>query len=129
MIRRPPRSTRTDALFPYTTLFRSAFQRSRALPGRADRSTVATIAGGKQALKTFSPAEIRQARIDLAAAFRWAVRHGLNEGICNHFSLAVGDDRFLVNAHGLHWSEITASSILPADGAGRSEEHTYELPS
>src|SRR3546814_6834865 len=28
MIRRPPRSTRTDTLFPYTTLFRSAiFQR------------------------------------------------------------------------------------------------------
>src|SRR3546814_6365035 len=26
MIRRPPRSTRTDTLFPYTTLFRSAYQ-------------------------------------------------------------------------------------------------------
>src|SRR3546814_4798753 len=26
MIRRPPRSTRTDTLFPYTTLFRSSFQ-------------------------------------------------------------------------------------------------------
>src|SRR3546814_18168933 len=26
MIRRPPRSTRTDTLFPYTTLFRSARQ-------------------------------------------------------------------------------------------------------
>src|SRR3546814_16731469 len=26
MIRRPPRSTRTDTLFPYTTLFRSGFQ-------------------------------------------------------------------------------------------------------
>src|SRR3546814_2557115 len=26
MIRRPPRSTRTDTLFPYTTLFRSPFQ-------------------------------------------------------------------------------------------------------
>src|SRR3546814_9912423 len=25
MIRRPPRSTRTDTLFPYTTLFRSIF--------------------------------------------------------------------------------------------------------
>src|SRR3546814_14207580 len=25
MIRRPPRSTRTDTLFPYTTLFRSAY--------------------------------------------------------------------------------------------------------
>src|SRR3546814_16205364 len=30
MIRRPPRSTRTDTLFPYTTLFRSA-PRSRDL--------------------------------------------------------------------------------------------------
>src|SRR3546814_2423147 len=27
MIRRPPRSTRTDTLFPYTTLFRSRLQR------------------------------------------------------------------------------------------------------
>src|SRR3546814_18384662 len=29
MIRRPPRSTRTDTLFPYTTLFRSRCQRHR----------------------------------------------------------------------------------------------------
>src|SRR3546814_6804479 len=38
MIRRPPRSTRTDTLFPYTTLFRS--ERSRdggAEPHRAQR--------------------------------------------------------------------------------------------
>src|SRR3546814_10884722 len=28
MIRRPPRSTRTDTLFPYTTLFRAAGDRS-----------------------------------------------------------------------------------------------------
>src|SRR3546814_16145637 len=28
MIRRPPRSTRTDTLFPYTTLFRSAPKKS-----------------------------------------------------------------------------------------------------
>src|SRR3546814_18881306 len=26
MLRRPPRSTRTDTLFPYTTLFRSGYQ-------------------------------------------------------------------------------------------------------
>src|SRR3546814_16524058 len=36
MIRRPPRSTRTDPLFPYTTLFRSvggeAGERARARP-------------------------------------------------------------------------------------------------
>src|SRR3546814_6020585 len=28
MIRLPPRSTRTDTLFPYTTLFRSSYRRS-----------------------------------------------------------------------------------------------------
>src|SRR3546814_6424792 len=34
MIRRPPRSTRTDTLFPYTTLVRSGVRRTalRALP-------------------------------------------------------------------------------------------------
>src|SRR3546814_8373141 len=32
MIRRPPRSTRTDTLFPYTTLFRSYLRHSRARP-------------------------------------------------------------------------------------------------
>src|SRR3546814_1298431 len=46
MIRRPPRSTRTDTLFPYTTLFRSAVHRGACarfrpcggtLPGRRDR--------------------------------------------------------------------------------------------
>src|SRR3546814_15011501 len=31
MIRRPPRSTRTDTLFPYTTLFRSVRLAERAL--------------------------------------------------------------------------------------------------
>src|SRR3546814_5440642 len=33
MIRRPPRSTRTDTLFPYTTLFRSMGIESRVLSG------------------------------------------------------------------------------------------------
>src|SRR3546814_15373178 len=31
MVRRPPRSTRTDTLFPYTTLFRSGPARGREL--------------------------------------------------------------------------------------------------
>src|SRR3546814_20491628 len=31
MIRRPPRSTRTDTLFPYTTLFRFVFEAKLAL--------------------------------------------------------------------------------------------------
>src|SRR3546814_5830388 len=32
MIRRPPRSTRTDTLFPYTTLFRSGRRRAEKKP-------------------------------------------------------------------------------------------------
>src|SRR3546814_16621741 len=41
MIRRPPRSTRTDTLFPYTTLFRSRRRgegRVRGGGGRGDRA-------------------------------------------------------------------------------------------
>src|SRR3546814_1374989 len=39
MIRRPPRSTRTDTLFPYTTLFRSLAARAGAL-GRVGLAVV-----------------------------------------------------------------------------------------
>src|SRR3546814_2591159 len=41
MIRPPPRSTRTDTLFPYTTLFRSARRSGRRKPDRL--SPAATI--------------------------------------------------------------------------------------
>src|SRR3546814_19669090 len=37
MIRRPPRSTRTDTLFPYTTLFRSTFSRRREMGWGGER--------------------------------------------------------------------------------------------
>src|SRR3546814_20427321 len=35
MIRRPPRSTRTDTLFPYTTLFRSVWGERPSKPGNS----------------------------------------------------------------------------------------------
>src|SRR3546814_16072229 len=41
MIRRPPRSTRTDTLFPYTTLFRSDEARVRGAAGGAEFRAVA----------------------------------------------------------------------------------------
>src|SRR3546814_3681825 len=44
MIRRPPRSTRTDTLFPYTTLFRS--QRVAIPQGRSELERVVDIDGG-----------------------------------------------------------------------------------
>ena len=53
-----------------------------------------------------------QARIDLAAAFRWAARLGMHESIANHFSVAVSDDgrQFLLNPVGSHFSRIRASA-------------------
>src|SRR3546814_11359273 len=41
IIRRPPRSTRTDTLFPYTTLFRSTWK--RWLPGTQALRSAARI--------------------------------------------------------------------------------------
>src|SRR3546814_20532830 len=38
MIRRPPRSTRTDTLFPYTTLFRSIQHLRRSAGGEEQRN-------------------------------------------------------------------------------------------
>src|SRR3546814_19558285 len=46
MIRRPPRSTRTDTLFPYTTLFRSASRRGKVFPAtERHRSAACSCAG------------------------------------------------------------------------------------
>ncbi|MBE7939677.1 aldolase [Ramlibacter aquaticus] len=58
-------------------------------------------------------------RDDLALALRAADWHGLSEGVCNHFSVAVDRDRFLLNPRGLHWSEIHADDILLVDGKGQ----------
>src|SRR3546814_7196897 len=43
MIRRPPRSTRTDTLFPYTTLFRSVAKRSPFAPRPVGKVAVAVV--------------------------------------------------------------------------------------
>src|SRR3546814_5957672 len=47
MIRRPPRSTRTDTLFPYTTLFRS-LRRGRSLKLAAEAAPTGALAGNAQ---------------------------------------------------------------------------------
>src|SRR3546814_16380911 len=50
MIRRPPRSTRTDTLFPYTTLFRSRERRLCRRPLRGDRGHCG--AAGRNTMKS-----------------------------------------------------------------------------
>src|SRR3546814_10831022 len=56
MIRRPPRSTRTDTLFPYTTLFRSrcADRAPRRRVDRARRATYPRSADGSSSARARS---------------------------------------------------------------------------
>ncbi len=56
-------------------------------------------------------------RIDLAAAFRWAVKLNLHETVANHFSVVVNDagTRFLMNPNGRHFARIKASDLLEID--------------
>ena len=71
-----------------------------------------------------------EARIDLAAALRWANRLGFGEGICNHFSMEVPGraGHFLINPQGLHWSEVTPGDLVVVDANGRkvSGRHAVE---
>src|SRR3546814_17488707 len=73
MIRRPPRSTRTDTLFSYTTLFRSLGD-VQFLERGADRC------GGEHAAALFTQAQQRLEAHDLARAHR-------------NLGLVIGNDR------------------------------------
>src|SRR3546814_2612665 len=77
MIRRPPRSTRTDTLFPYTTLFRSH--------RTADLLEVA---------REHRPVERRRLRPEAVAAARRVLGHPLRE-VDEHFLgvLLASDER------------------------------------
>src|SRR5258705_1489988 len=67
---------------------------------------------------------VREAKIHLAAAHRLAVLHELEEGIDNHFTGTVPghDDRYLMSAFGLHWSEARASAMIVFDESGATLE-------
>ena len=59
-------------------------------------------------------------REDLAAVHRLAHRFGWDDNIFNHFSCALpGGEEFLVKAHGLLMSEVTASNLIVVDQEGR----------
>src|SRR3546814_2656237 len=99
MIRRPPRSTRTDTPFPYTTLFRSPHQGPGARGGRGTRAGVP----GDQ---TF------------AAAAEHQGLHRLREGASRQALLWLARHR-----------QLAAPGRRNVQEPGRSEEHTSELQS
>jgi ribulose-5-phosphate 4-epimerase/fuculose-1-phosphate aldolase len=62
-----------------------------------------------------------QARIDLAACYRLVAHYGMADMMANHISARVPgeDNAFLINAYGLMYEEITASSLVKVDHDGK----------
>ena len=62
-----------------------------------------------------------QARIDLAACYRLCDAYAMSDMIYTHISARLPDEprHFLINAHGMLFDEITASSLLKVDLDGK----------
>jgi ribulose-5-phosphate 4-epimerase/fuculose-1-phosphate aldolase len=58
-----------------------------------------------------------EARVNLAACYRLVAHYGMVDMIANHISVRVPGhpDQFLINAYGLFYEEITASSLVKVD--------------
>ncbi|MEO5733221.1 MAG: class II aldolase/adducin family protein [Rubrivivax sp.] len=67
---------------------------------------------------------VRLARVHLAAALRMAVLDQLDEGIDNHFTVAVPGrpGQYLILPFGRHWSEARASDLAVFDESGATLE-------
>ena len=83
-------------------------------------SLAATIPAGEIARSGMSAAEW-QLRIDLAAAYRLASIYGWTDLNNTHFSARVPgpEHHFLLNPFGMLFDEITASSLIKVDQAGK----------
>src|SRR3546814_7762657 len=134
MIRRPPRSTRTDTLFPYTTLFRSY------LAG-ADRGEVALprVVGWRRDATTF-PVElwVQTLNFDQSAGLVVIVRDVTERQLGENLASRLGrlldastEEVYIFDAQTLVLLEANrgAQRHLGFHGeALRSEEQTYDLP-
>src|SRR3546814_3866144 len=108
MIRRPPRSTRTDTLFPYTTLFRSEHAADRAIEVHVDRfEQVVRVRGN-----------LRRPATGGIQRRRW---------IAQELGFVLVDERFDILVNGERKMERFRDSRDIA--LIRSEEHTSELQS
>src|SRR3546814_8728159 len=121
MIRRPPRSTRTDTLFPYTTLFRS--RRARGGLGRR----AADSGGGRGRVSQ------RDGRVDGCAAPALWPKLAVPE-IRPHRVLARQERRGqappVATIVGTRCRGVAATHLRQRQrGGARSEEHTSELQS
>jgi ribulose-5-phosphate 4-epimerase/fuculose-1-phosphate aldolase len=60
-------------------------------------------------------------RVDLAACYRLVELYGMSDMIANHISARVPGEQgaFLINAYGMLYEEITASSLIKVDHDGK----------
>src|SRR3546814_1762212 len=134
MNRRPPRSTRTDTLFPYTTLFRSLrdragaqrrHQRAVGVRGRAEGARAHADRGGAdQVAARETAAALEQHDVAGAADGDRIIAAGV-AAVAVGGSTDTGSQR--VTASG--GAQVRGVAAV-ADGGGlRSEEHTSELQS
>src|SRR3546814_8411191 len=133
MIRRPPRSTRTDTLFPYTTLFRSLV----TTPRRRIRATRFHLLAPRS-LKTHAGSQLSQWS-KMGAAALWAGMTARCSKLCPDreiFLRSGGQVKFIhissraqLAAVGLLSSALVGGIGFGLSVAARSEEHTSELQS
>src|SRR3546814_2277298 len=121
MIRRPPRSTRTDTLFPYTTLFRS----SRRIRG-AHRDTPPALARGAPDMGRSLRRRGRRDRRRSAIRVRPDSLRGSGAD-CRHGGCLWGWPTTF--EHGRDRSRPDLLAQISPDDSTRSEEHTSELQS
>src|SRR3546814_5526660 len=121
MIRRPPRSTRTDTLFPYTTLFRSQCRNRHEAGGTASKLAL---------LPPASPVEQHRTLESAIASSLWPATKDKRRGPLPpgaHCRVA-GPDRYppmsLPDQQEKLWDQPS-----PQELQTRSEEHTSELQS
>src|SRR3546814_7027583 len=112
MLRPPPRSTRTDPLFPYTTLFRSASARRAVADGRGLSLQSRLLRAG---------AGVRKRLLDRGRGFPGGDRRHHSVQALGEEAPS-GDRADLSGLHHRHRGD-------PGASRDRSEEHTSELQS
>src|SRR3546814_7428294 len=141
MIRRPPRSTRTDTLFPYTTLFRSTAIRrlSSVMTGRKPRLSADCADSGELPYNT-SPGRTQSRRAPGQAMMpaELAIERGpgtpanaeSKRAICCVGKSLAGSSaqaRCVIQPSSFQFGWRSKHST--STGTSRSEEHTSELQS
>src|SRR3546814_2531913 len=109
MIRRPPRSTRTDTLLPYTPLFRSRGRHARCGVALGQRQLIAgTVAEGARA-----------EQLVVLLQLGGEVHRVADDGVLEARVVAHGAEQHAAGGH----------CPIHLRAAARSEEHTSELQS